>query len=272
MADRLMTSPANGQQRNIDVVIDILTTRIEALSSNADTRFNTILQQMQSTHDDLVRVPTTVDRSSKDLRELLESKLSGDFGSVSARLNGMYDIIDLLKTRIEIRSSESVAEVKHLRDVMNENVKRIETMIAERDSRADQRAGDVKSAVDTAFQNAKEAITEIKASFTKLIDSMGLTINDKTQNLDRLISDLKDRLTSIESRSGATDPQVNSALTILTSKVDGLGTIGSLSGGRLEGASSRDAEYRSNMALVISAIVAIAGIGMMFLRVTGHTP
>jgi ElaB/YqjD/DUF883 family membrane-anchored ribosome-binding protein len=114
---------------------------------------------------DLTRVPTTLDRAVGGLRELLESQ-------------------------IEVLSS-----------ITTERFKGVAAQFDERDTRTDQRAGDTKLAVDAAFAAAKEATGKIEAGFTKSIDNLQELMNTNAKASDDKISDLKDRITAIESRT-----------------------------------------------------------------------
>jgi hypothetical protein len=84
-------------------------------------------------------------------------------------------------------------------------------------TRTQEKAGDVKVAVDAAFSAAKEAVGEqnksnaasilkSESAFTKQIDQIGILVNAQAKGLDEKISDLKDRVTRFESsRRGAAD-------------------------------------------------------------------
>jgi len=75
------------------------------------------------------------------------------------------------------------------RDVQNEKFTAIQTQFKERDTRSDQTAKDNKSAIDAAFNAAKEAVSKSEGTTVKQIDQF-----------DGKINDVKDRLTRIEGK------------------------------------------------------------------------
>ena len=153
-----------------------------------DVRFDAIDKATELQHEDQVRVPTQIDKATASLREFLEQS----FQKLIAELRGELN--------------RHVAETA-------EKFRGVDNQFSERDTRTDQRAGDTKLAVDAAFAAAKEATAKIEAGFTKQIDGMGDNVNTKTANLASGISDIKDRLTTVENRR---DPLVDSLSIRLT--------------------------------------------------------
>jgi hypothetical protein len=89
----------------------------------------------------------------------------------------------------------------------------IQIQFRERDTRTEQTSRDAKTAVDAALQAAKEAVGEqnksgalaiakSEASTIKQIDQIAILLQNVNKATDDKISDLKDRLTMIEGRSG----------------------------------------------------------------------
>jgi len=159
-----------------------LQTRFNAI----DTRLSAMDKATELQHEDMVRVPTLLDKASTSIRELLEQTMLKEL----ALLKG-----DLETLKGELRTH--AAETK-------EKFSAVAAQFDERDTRTDQRAGDTKLAVDAAFAAAKEATAKIEAGFTKQIDGMIEIINTKTENLSDSIGDIKDRVVALESRSGTT--------------------------------------------------------------------
>ena len=122
-------------------------------------------------------------REIANLKELVEAKFE-------ANDEAEFALKELLLTKIE-----------QLAAVTNERFTGVAAQFAERDTRTDQRAGDTKLAVDAAFAAAKEATAKIEAGFTKSIDGLQDLMNTNTKASDEKIGDLKDRLTTIESRT-----------------------------------------------------------------------
>lgn len=193
-----------------------------------EVRFDAIDKATALQHEDQVRIPTQIDRAILGLREFLEQSMK----TVAANLRGDLD-------RISAETAEKFAGVA--------------AQFSERDTRTDQRAGDTKLAVDAAFAAAKEATAKIEAGFTKQIDSMIEIIDTKTANLSNQISDLKDRMTAAESRSGVSDPNINAAVTLLSSRLEMLTQSGAIAQGQTAGHS--DANVRMIAILAVAAAV-----------------
>ncbi len=138
------------------------------------------------------------------LRELLQTQIK----AVELR-------VDRNDALIAKHGAEIESGTDHLRRFLEEKIAKLDAVclekftgvaaqFSERDTRTDQRAGDTKLAVDAAFAAAKEATAKIEAGFTKQIDGMTQIIDTKTRNIEGNLSDLKERMTAIESRSGTT--------------------------------------------------------------------
>jgi hypothetical protein len=153
---------------------------IDRAVGNSERVINARIDGMQKAVEvfqaDLTRVPTTLDRSVGGLRELLESQI-----------NGLRSVI--------------FEKISKLAEVTDERFAGVAAQFSERDTRTDQRAGDTKLAVDAAFAAAKEATAKIESGFSKSIDSTQDLLKTTTKATDDKISDIKDRLTSMESRT-----------------------------------------------------------------------
>src|SRR5665213_1907732 len=101
------------------------------------------------------------------------------------------------------------ATVNTLRNLHDEKFNSIQKQFNERDIRTEQTQRDSKVAVDAALQAAKEAVSEqnkssalaigkSEASTTKQIDQLNVLIASSAKGLDDKISDMKDRLTSLD--------------------------------------------------------------------------
>jgi hypothetical protein len=110
----------------------------------------------------------------------------------------------------------------------------IQIQFRERDTRTDQTSRDAKTAVDAALQAAKEAVGEqnksgalaiakSEASTIKQIDQIAVLLQNVNKATDDKISDLKDRLTMIEGRSGGQG-------SLIAYMIAGLGLVGTLVG------------------------------------------
>lgn len=92
-------------------------------------------------------------------------------------------------------------EIQCLQELHGEKFSNIEIQFKERDTRMEHTSRDSKIAIDAALQAAKEAVGKTEVSFTKQIDAIGTSIFAMGKGLDEKITDVKDRLTTIESHS-----------------------------------------------------------------------
>jgi hypothetical protein len=219
-------------------------------------------------HPDSDLLPTkAVEREVGAVREVLET-----------RLDGVDDLITMLQESDEHRQGAIKAEVTHLQQLheekfgsiistFTEKFSSIATQFEERDKRAEQNSLAAKEAVSTAFLAAKEAvaaalqaakeavaeqnrasasaIAKSEAATTKQIDSLGSQMGTIAQNLSDKIEDLKGRLNTIDGRTEGINSTTAGAK---TDRRDDKGTI----------------------ALIISGLVALMGIGSMLYSST-HT-
>lgn len=140
----------------------------------------------------------------------------------------------LLTTEALTREIASLKElvflkIDSLNEVHAEKFHSIQTQFKERDTRDQQTAKDGKSAIDAAFNAAKEAVSKSETTTVKQIDQF-----------DGKINDVKDRLTRIEGASvgkGESTQQYNWAIGIVVAVV--LAVIGFYMGSRSTPASSQ---------------------------------
>lgn len=188
------------------------------------------------------------------LRELLESRING----IEERIEGGNKAVQLLQafadrtpTTMDVQN-----DVKGLREVVFVKLDGVKTQLEERDTQIDRVARevkeateknsrDVKSAVDAAFAASKEVVSEqnksyalsnakSEAAFTKQIDAIGEVIKTTNKGVDDKINDIKDRITSIESRAG----------TVTEVRKD----------------------TRDNMGLIVSVIAVAIALGVAFIK------
>jgi hypothetical protein len=196
-------------------------------------------------------------REIANARELIETKVSGNFATLAARIDGLSDsmknhmIISDRHTDVAIRDTQAIIETRlgamdkatnlfqtmageqlsQLKQLHQEKFDSISVQFAERDTRTEQTAAGVKIAVDAALQAAKEAVAEQNRSFAlatgksetatmKQIEAMALSIQTNNKGLDDKIADMKDRLTRIEGQAGR-DPRVDSMDSRLT-RIEGM--------------------------------------------------
>ena len=142
---------------------------ISNLQSRLEDRIESVEKSIIVSHDDLVRVPTAVDKAIETLRQLTW----GRFDTHDVRFDG------------------------------------ISTQFKERDIRVEQTAKASKEALDAALQAAKEAvgvqqqsnslaINKSETATKEQINQLGTLIQQNTKATDEKIADIKDRLTRFE--------------------------------------------------------------------------
>lgn len=194
MAERAAPNPPTITTEAIDKAV-----ASSALSLNA--RLDGMSKAFEVFQADLTRVPTVLDRAISGLRELLEARMNGidhDLLSVHKALRDRDAAID--REVVHLREL-TFGRIDELSSVTTERFAGVAAQFSERDTRTDQRAGDTKLAVDAAFAAAKEATSKIEAGFTKSIDGQQELLKATTAATSATISDLKDRVTAIESRT-----------------------------------------------------------------------
>ncbi len=185
--------------------------------------------------DPTVLTTAALDKAIAGLRDLLTAERIGQREIFMTRLDEMDKAEDLIHKAIDKIAEDVDRNVVNLRTLHEEKFRSIQTQFAERDVRTEQSAKDSKVAVDAALQAAKEAVGEQNKSSslaiaksetatTKQIDQLGVLITSTTKTTDDKIDDIKQRLTTIE--------------------------------GRANGVSTTKDDSRSNIALLISMVVA----------------
>lgn len=151
------------------------------------------------------------------LREVdgLREKFTHDMGMlrelIEARLNGNDAAVALLRTSTDKLPNYITSTVSGLQELHEEKFNSIQTQFKERDTRTEQASKDSKVAIDAALSAQKEsvdkqnisntlAVNKSEASFTKQVDEIGKRIETVAKSLDEKVADIKERLTTIESR------------------------------------------------------------------------
>jgi hypothetical protein len=115
----------------------------------------------------------------------------------SASVSSLREVIDAELRTIATR----LDGIEHATTIFNENLTRVPTDTDKQISHLRELHSERFSSVGREFAAVKEATIEMRGAFTKQIDSISAMIGNQVQNADGKISDLKDRLTAIESRA-----------------------------------------------------------------------
>lgn len=158
-----------GEERQIIIDPSSLTTQqlwreIGALKELLGAQIEAVEKAIKVAHDDLVRVPTDVQKQVGNLRELHEEK----FRSIQVQF-----------AERDVRSEQSAKDTKVAVDA---------ALSAAEKSREQQN------------QSFALGVAKSEAGITKQIEQLGTLIQATSRALDDKISDAKDRLTRIESR------------------------------------------------------------------------
>lgn len=144
------------------------------------------------------------ERTSHDNRLLREI--------IEARLDGNDAAVQLLRTTTDHIPAAIREAFVALQELHEEKFNSIGIQFKERDVRTDQTSRDSKVAVDAALKAQQEAfaeqnkssalaISKSEVATTKQIDLISVNISNLAKAIDDKVSDIKDRLTAIESRS-----------------------------------------------------------------------
>ena len=130
---------------------------------------------------------------------------------VFTRLDAMDRAVILLSENVNRVPTETDKAVSHLKELHDEKFQAIQVQFTERDVRADQTTRNNATSLAAALQAAKEAvgkqnesfalsIAKSEASTMKQMEQQGQLIKTSNDALESKISDLKDRVTTIESK------------------------------------------------------------------------
>ncbi len=211
-------------------------------------------------HDDLVRVPTEVQRAVEALRDLLEQTIITSKANFEGQINTLSETVKADKEVL-------VAGLKRLEDVSEQRFARIDAGLMERDKRADQLALANSAALAAALSAQKEAAAEAQKSAALAIGkSEGATseaikqgqtlFQTGLQSLTNQVNDLKSRLDKGEGSRTISDPATETRLAALSATVTGL----SSSNERGTGAEQHARESTSFMFSIIIAAGAVSVI------------
>lgn len=176
---------------------------INSLEKLVTQRMDGIERAVSVAHENLVRVPTDVQKEIEHLDEVTNGKL---------------------------------ATLREMFEVQAEKFSSVDRQFTERDVRTEQTSRDSKVAVDAALQAAKEAVGEQNkssalaiaksdAATTKQIDQLGTLIQSTIAGINAQIGDLKERLTRFEGEGRGKDTSHDQARMNTTSYVGIVGLV-----------------------------------------------
>lgn len=174
------------------------------------------------------------------LRELLQEQIAG----IIARIDASDKAVKLLQAFAD--RTPTTMDVQHqvvqLREVVGEKF------------------DGVNKAVDAAFAASKEVVAKIETSFTKQTDGMAAQTVANLKNIDDKISDIKDRLTVIESKTSVSDPTTAINLAKLQAAVDRLTRGADFGSGGDAGKVALWGMILGGLAFLVSIIIAVTAV------------
>jgi len=161
---------------------------IESLRQLVFARLGSIEQRAAEEHEDLVRVPTDVDRAVSSLKELIFTKLEA--------VDQRFEAVDVLRRESQDAASTAIAAALQA----------------------------VKEAGSEQTKTFAQQIEKSESSLTRQIEAQATSTGTSLGALNAQVSDLKDRLTRFEGRSSGH----GDTLTLAVAAFAILGVIGTL--------------------------------------------
>lgn len=255
---------------------ELITDKISSLKDFITARLDAIERAAVTFHEDLVRVPTTLDKAVTQARDYSDAQIlrmtertaanqevdnqkfisAGQAremiaSSLNDRINSVGAIVTADKT-----------EALNYREVIAEQTRKNST-----DVDAAVKAAFAASTLAVTQQNIANALASDKqgAAFTKDIEKLTVSLaqiqkssDDKLEevrkNNDQRVNDIKDRIGQIEARTSVSDPATNRSLQAMTTE------LARLSMGAAQGVGATQQKSDSS-AWVFSLIAIIVAVG-----------
>jgi hypothetical protein len=116
------------------------------------------------------------------------------------RLDGIDRATRLLNDTVTRVPTETQREVSHLRGLMEEWFRSVQTQFAERDTRSERESRDDKLALEAALKAQKEIAAKQDESNARAIEKSEKATEKNIDGISDKIDDLKDRVIAIEGR------------------------------------------------------------------------
>jgi hypothetical protein len=235
--------------------------------------------------EDIVRVPTNVDRATQQLEELVDARLKRIESIDLERVSSINDKLNRIVLRLDDNPNFVEKEINQLRvllqseskrleDVSDQRFLRIDAGLLERDKRADQLALANSAALAAALAAQKEAAGEAqKSAATAISKSEAATAEAIKQgqtlfqtglaSLTNQVTDLKSRLDKGEGGRVVSDPATAMAISELNAKMSVLSTLSDNN----QGSRSQKGESINSMWALLAAIAAFALVAVDLLGV-----
>jgi hypothetical protein len=130
---------------------------IGALRSEFAAKFDAINEATRIVKEDYVRVPTVVDRATKNLQDLLEEKIAHDADISSERFSAISEKFTASGKAVDTAFASSAAAISKSEIATTENIKQLNTLLDSKFSALDRRVSDVTSRLDRGEGSDKGA-------------------------------------------------------------------------------------------------------------------
>ncbi len=144
----------------------------------------------------------------KFTREIVEQQVMGIRDVLGTRIDHVENELKKSPTDIEKSITYLATNVDEKLKVFEREFSNIQIQFQERDTRQETGRVDSNKAIDAAFASADKAINKTESGFKdqiteqgRRIDTVSKSADEKTNALKELISDQKDRITALESRT-----------------------------------------------------------------------
>jgi chromosome segregation ATPase len=219
-----------------------------------NTRFMAMDKAVALQHEDLVRVPTDVMKTTTALRDYLEEKIGGLLQQINSVLGRE---IERLNGRIDTLSEKNEERFKGIQTQFT-LLKEATTQLDLTNKTAIERAlnAQKESAAETQ-KSSQAAVAKSEASTTESIKTLTVTLQQQFGTITDRINDLKGRLDRGEGGREKTDPAIAETLQRMANAIASLQTTTHTSEGKQAGK-----DY--TVAIVLTLLgIAVPAIGLL---------
>jgi hypothetical protein len=217
------------------------------LRAELSTEIRSMKEATSLWHDDLVRVPTDVQKSVSSLREFLEqfihasiNKLQSEIGRELERVSGATDKLDNV-------SEERFKSIQIQFTLLKQATEQLD--IANKTAIAAALQAQKEQAAETQ-KTSQAAIAKSETSTAEAIKALTTTFNTVISGIEIRINDLKSRMDRNEGKSVQADPEIAAALREI--KAMSLANAGG------DGEKRNSDKNQVNMIALIAALAAVA--------------
>lgn len=167
--------------------------------------------ERRSTPDPTLLTIDSIRREITMLTELFNTRLDGMKELVNTQIN---DAEKVRNERLQALRDLTETMIEDAEKVRNERLASVDALMEKAEEQRREQKADTKAAVDAALDSQKEATAKMEKSISDQITSLLHNFNTSIASLAGNVSDLKDRLTVLESvKQGQTEQKTEGRLT-----------------------------------------------------------